>query len=413
MQRMKVAVFFIFNGALGMQKRSALFFFSQFLLLGNVTAESIHLEPSKLNVLSIQREHIGLLIKKLDISNTMLATLQSELNVNQESVRVLEIKSKEARDNLEKKQKYDRENPGEITDKLPQAHEKNRQVTNDLKEAKAKTVEIKQSIVEVNKSLSTQNAELNRLRQIFESDIESIVGRELRFKVQKLQISKKIEASGQVSCGEDSIRVCKERSKKEAERNAVEQGSVIDFSALTEVKNYKLTKEELKSEVHATLTSEEVIQQKIIDESTGYTQIRVTVNPIISEALRKKIASDIRADIYNILGGAIDYVSEQSTGRESVNALLVKDKNQRRIPPAGKNLVRIGQVNAIKLHYGYLVVSLDNSKEVAEVDEVVIVKNGKQFFGFSEKRLGSNVSVTLDEDDLRRIENNDAVFVYQ
>lgn len=393
-----------------MQKRSCLFFFfSQFIFFGNVTAESINLEPSKLNVLSIQREHIGLIIKKLDISNTMLLALQNELNVNQESVRVLEIKSKEARDNLEKKQKYDRENPGEITDKLPLAQEQNRQSTNSLKEAKVKIVEVNNHLMEESNNLSTLKLQYKKARQIFENDIDTFVDRQVQSRVTKLQVTKQVEAKGQVSCGEDSMRVCKERSKKEAERNAIEQGSIINFSALTEVKNYKLTKDELKSEVHATLTDEVVVQQKIIDESTGYTHIRVTVKPIIGEKLRKQIASDIRADIYHILGGAVEYAAEHTSGPGSGNALL----KQSRMPPAGKNLVRIGQVNAVKLQYGFLVIALDTPSAVANIEEVVIVKNGKQFYGMVEKRNLDKLSATLDEDDLTRIENYDVVFVYK
>lgn len=376
-------------------------------------AETINLEPSKLIALSNQREQIILIIKKLNESNVLLDALQTQLNVNQESVRALEIKSKEARDNLEKKQKYDRENPGEITDKLPQAQEQNRQATITLKEAKTKIIEIKQHLVEENENLSTLKSQYKKARQIFDSDIDSLVGKQLHIRVAKLQVAKKIEARGQVSCGEDSMRVCKERSKKEAERNAIEQGSVIDFSALTEVKNYKLTKEELKSEVHATLTDEVIVQQKIIDESTGYSQIRVTVNPVIGEQLRKQIANDIRADIYQMLGGSFDNAAEQTTELGWSSTPQIQGEKQRRTPPTGKNLVRIGQVNAIKPQYGYLVIALDTPSAVASIEEVVIVKNGRQFYGMAEKRILDKLSATLDEDDLRRIENYDVAFVYQ
>ena len=189
-------------------------------------AETINLEPSKLIALSNQREKIILIIKKLNESNALLDALQAQLNVNQESVRVLEIKSKDAHDNLEKKQKYDRENPGEITDKLPQAQEQNRQATITLKEAKTKIVEIKHNLIEENKNLSTLKAQYKKARQFFDSDIDSLVGKQLHIKVAKLQVAKKIEARGQVSCGEDSMRVCKERSKKEAERNQKDKPAI-------------------------------------------------------------------------------------------------------------------------------------------------------------------------------------------
>jgi len=81
--------------------------------------------------------------------------------------------------------------------------------------------------------------------------------------------------------------------------------------------------------------------------------------------------------------------------------------------PAVKRLVRVGQVNTIKPQDGYLVIALDTLNGSDHIKEVIIVKNGIEIHGMADKRFGSNISVTLIEADLRRVENSDVVFVYR
>ncbi len=249
-------------------------------------------------------------IKDINASKSRIATLQAERNAADESLRLAQIKSREARDNLEKKQKYDRENPGEITDKLNAAGEQNRQAANALKLSKEKLAEVERNLINANTIGAAQFAEFKRLQQDFEVHLKALVEFQLQNKVVALQVAKVVEAKGVVSCGDDAVRLCKDKSRKEAEKKATEQGSVIDFSAFTEVKNFQLSKEEIRSEVHATLSGEEILSQKYSDEtSSALTEIRVKVDPVISPILRQRMADAIRDDLLIQLGGPI-YFSE-------------------------------------------------------------------------------------------------------
>lgn len=277
------------------------------LLMGSTLVRAAEIAPADLSGLSYERATLLAKIKERDASQSRLAALQSERIAADKARLLAQAKSGDARDNLEKKQAYDRENPGEITtDKLREAEEQNRHAANALKAVKENLSRIDSNIIAANAMAVTQDAEVQHLQQTFDSRLNFLVDKHVQAQASALQVAKVVETKGVVSCGDDGIRVCKDKSKKEAEKNAIEQGSTIDFSSVTEVHNFQLSKEEIRSEVHATLSNEEVLAQKIIDESSAVTEIRVTVNPAISPSLRRRMAEAIREDLLVKLGGLND-----------------------------------------------------------------------------------------------------------
>ena len=297
------------------------------LLMGNALA-TVEVDPANLNELSSERGVLLAKMKELDASKSHIATLQAERNAADDSVLLAQTKSHEARGNLEKKQKYDRENPGEITDKLREAEVQNKQATSALKLAKENLLNISRNLIAINATAAAQYQEFKRLQQRFESRLNALVETHLQLAVVKLQAAKVVEAKGMVSCGDDSMRVCKDKSKKEAEKNATEQGSIIDFSAFTEVKNFQLSKEVILSEVHASLSSGEILSQKIVDESSAVTVIRVKVEPVISLKLRHRITNGIRDDLLLKLGGRIDFSDVIDPSLDAVAATAQRRKEE-------------------------------------------------------------------------------------
>lgn len=298
------------------------------LLMGSTLADAAVVATSSLSELSSERTALLAKMKELDASKSRIATLKAERSAADDSVRMAQTRNREARDNLEKKQKYDRENPGEITDKLREAEEQNKQAGTVLKLAKGNLSRIEKDIVAANAIASAQHAEFKRLQQSFESHLKALVETQVQLEVVKLQVAKVVETKGVVSCGDDGMRVCKDKSKKEAEKNATEQGSIIDFSAFTEVKNFQLSKEEILSEVHATLSNEAVLSQKIVDESSAVTEIRVKVEPVISLNLRHRIADGIRDDLLAKLGGRIDFSDVIDPSLDAVAATAQRRKEE-------------------------------------------------------------------------------------
>lgn len=77
-----------------------------------------------------------------------------------------------------------------------------------------------------------------------------------------------------------------------------------------------------------------------------------------------------------------------------------------------KKLIEIGRVTSIFEQYNYLVVAL-NVPENRQLKEVVLLANDKKIKGSVEKTIGRDASVTLNSEDIKVINTDDAVFVVQ
>ena len=278
----------------------------------HVFATPLMIAPEQLYDLRGQRTQLDAKVKELNESNKQISVSQADNSSAKETIKLQEAVSKKAKANLEKKQAYDRENPGEITEQLRVAEENNKQATRALKDTEEKRADTESKFNKLNTSAVRQYAEFKRLQKSYEGDVDRVVDHQLQENIRALQVSKVMEVSAQVSCGDESITACKERSKKSAELKASEQGSVVLVNSLTEVKNFKLTKEELRSEVRATLSDEKILSQNFIGDSGFETKISVKVERAISESLREQMAGAIRAEIYTMVGGRIDYAQVQN-----------------------------------------------------------------------------------------------------
>lgn len=279
-------------------------------------AASIVIAPEQLRDLKDQRNQLGAQIKKLDNISKQIAAVQAEKSGEKDSIKRLEAESNDARISLEKMQNFDRESPGSISpEKLKAAADRNKQAYSAVKDAKEHVAGADAKINTFNSDASVQYAEFLRLQTSFERDVSRVVDVHVGEQVRALQVSKEVEVTERVPCGDDSVPVCKERSKKAAELKATERGSAVLVNSFTEVKNFKLSKEELRSEVQATLTNKVFSNQHFVNDSEYETTIKATVVPAISNAMREQMASAIRSEVYAIVGGKIDYSQVQNPSK--------------------------------------------------------------------------------------------------
>lgn len=291
------------------------------LTLGHAFAGSIVIAPDQLQDLKEQRKDLEKKIRELDNLSKQIAAVQAEKSSAKASIRQQEAESNEARAKLEKLQDFDRDNPGEISPKqLNAALDRNKQAFNALKEAKERVINTDAKINSLSSEAGGQYAEYLRLQKSFERDISRVVDVHVDEQIRILQISKEVEVTERVPCGDDSIPVCKERSKKAAELKATERGSVVFVNSFTEVKNFKLSKEELRSEVQATLTNKVFSNQHFVNDSEYETTIKATVVPAISATLREQMAAAIRSEVYSIVGGKIDYAQVHDPSQLAASA---------------------------------------------------------------------------------------------
>jgi len=125
--------------------------------------------------------------------------------------------------------------------------------------------------------------------------------------IRALQVRKTTQAVGKAACDQLTLSQCRQASQKNAELRASELGSVVVVDSMTEVKNFKLSKEELRSVVSATLSDVQILEQKLVDEQYYQTKISATVVPAISPTLRQQMHKSARAEVVSKAGGPLDY----------------------------------------------------------------------------------------------------------
>jgi hypothetical protein len=150
--------------------------------------------------------------------------------------------------------------------------------------------------------------------------VDRVVETQLQERLRVLQVKKEVTVTEKVACGDDSIPVCKERSKKAAEQKASETGSVVFVNSLTEVKNFKLSKEDIRSEVQATLSNKVFTNQHMVGETEYETTITANVEPAIGDSLREQMAGAVRSQVYDIIGGRIDFSQVQNPAQQTADS---------------------------------------------------------------------------------------------
>jgi hypothetical protein len=318
------------------------------LQINLANAATFKIAPDQLGDLRDQRTLLAGKVRELDDVSKQISVAKADRRSAISAIRRMQIESDQAKARLEKLQEFDRDNPGTISqDQLRSAEKQNRQAFAALQAARDRKDGAETRIGALGVDASTKYADFLRLQKSFERDVDRVVDTQLQERLRVLQLKKQVTATESVPCGNDSIPVCKERSKKAAELKATETGSVVFVNSLTEVKNFKLSREEIRSEVQATLSNKVFSNQHLVGETAYETTITANVEPAIGDQLREQMRSSIRSQVYDIIGGGIDFSQVQDPslsatiggGRDNVPDMPARSSRQEAEQPPPREVV--------------------------------------------------------------------------
>jgi len=127
---------------------------------------------------------------------------------------------------------------------------------------------------------------------------DSIVEQLLQQNISQLQRAQEYVGTKEVFCGElETVQSCRLRAKKEAELNASEKGSVVVIEHVSEIKNFKIQKDEVRSEVRAQLSNIRIMDKGWTGDNSYRYQVKAHVSPIISDSLRNQMRKSIVLDL--------------------------------------------------------------------------------------------------------------------
>lgn len=282
------------------------------LLFGSAVhanTERLALTPEEIQDLRAHRSKVENKLNEVADSHKLLATRQGEISSQREIIRLNKAADDKAKAHLAKLNAIELDAQGTVSeDKLQAARADYGRTSKALAAASTKLNDLESQLTNLNATAIRQNTEFDQLRRTYEDRVDVVVDRQVEERIRRMQVSKTVETTGVASCEEVKVSECKQLSLKNAELKASEMGSVVVVDSLTEVKNFKLTKEELRSEVRATLSNKEVLKQQMINDSTAFeTKIRATVVPAIGTSLRQELKGATKSEVIARVGGPLNY----------------------------------------------------------------------------------------------------------
>lgn len=137
---------------------------------------------------------------------------------------------------------------------------------------------------------------------------DQLAGSKLQYQLKKLRNSKRIEVSVRETC---SLTVtkdkCRDQARIKAERKASEKGSVVVVESITEVKNFNLKRDDIRSQVKARISDIRVIKDTydLTADKTGW-----VIDYAISALVTPSVTNEMIADLKNQIIQSLDTIPD-------------------------------------------------------------------------------------------------------
>ena len=245
------------------------------------------------NIRELQEEHKSYELK-FNNRKAELEAVIADINASTADLKQQEKDKDTARDALEELQRLDRENPSlGLTDKVSEARKKNRAAHQKYEKEKKQLDTLSEERRDLERDIQKHALKLNKISADIELESRNVIDEEIALRLRDLQVTKTVEGFSEVGCGDESPRKCQQRARKQAERDATEKGSITVVESVTDIQNFQLTEDQVKSEVQAQLSDIEVLDKGWANDTTYRYQIRANVTPIITSSLKDKMRESI------------------------------------------------------------------------------------------------------------------------
>lgn len=226
--------------------------------------------------------------------------LQTEINAQQAQLTDLQDKAQKAETELSELQEIDRKKPGKLkAEELDTARRKHLQSIGEVESAQRKLSQLKNQLTQTNKDASNKKLTAEHSLSAYRTRFEALASEAITRQANSYKVPRQVIESASLACDEQpSLKICKEKTQQEAQRRAIEKGSIIVVNSITEIKNLKLQKDEISSEVQGEISNLKILDTKLTDEPATYSmKIQATVTPVIGPTLLAEIQRSVKADM--------------------------------------------------------------------------------------------------------------------
>ncbi|MCW8956547.1 MAG: hypothetical protein OQL09_06660 [Gammaproteobacteria bacterium] len=204
----------------------------------------------------------------------------------------------------------------------------------------------------INESRTNYDIAVRQQKNIQDS-IDNISGQlantELQKRLRSIQKSKRISIAVRETCSLSVTKDdCRDKARVKAERKASEKGSVVVVESVTEVKNFNLSKDEVRSRVKARISDIKVTKDSydLTADKSGWV-VDYAISALVTPVVTEQMMDDLKKQIILGLSSGSGSMSDSAMGESAEETTLVKRQNaEREMDIASKKAIREDQVQA-------------------------------------------------------------------
>jgi len=242
--------------------------------------------------------------------------LQTEIVTQKAFATELKSKADRAETKLSDLQEFDRKQPGTVKpEELDAARSKHLQARADAEASQRLLAQLQNKLTQLKEDLAKKNLVTEHSLMAYQARFEVLAKETVTRRVNALKVPQQITESASIPCEDLALKDCKIKTQQEVQRRAIEKGAIIVVDSVTEIKNLKLEKDEVKSEVHGEISNLKILDTKLTDEPATYAmKIQATVTPAIGNSLLVEINRTVKADMSLQVGdgGLANYQPERN-----------------------------------------------------------------------------------------------------
>ena len=274
------------------------------LLTYLITATALAQAPDANNKLTNYKLQYQQATDDANLSRTALDTHQIELNSAQVKLQSLKTERDKERTQLDELRAAAEKMPTiDFADQISHQNDTVYQAGKNYQLQLEQVKTIQESISEHKTRYAIALEQEKNFKKSITSLLEQQAGAEMQARLQNLNQSKQISVEIRETCSLQITQgACRDQAKAKTERQAAEKGALVMVESVTEIKNFNMSKDEIRSRVKVQLSDLQVTRDHydLTADKTGWTidyAITATVTPVITDAMRQDMKAQVIAEI--------------------------------------------------------------------------------------------------------------------
>ena len=248
--------------------------------------------------------NVNAAVERYDALVNQQASAVAQLAALESRLQALGKELQEAQNRRRRLEDLDIQDPGSVNPaSLQRMRLQTDRLVNDRRELISKINESKANSaagLAEREELSLQAA---RAQGEYETLVNFFIDKEVERRRGDLEKTTRVRVSAEVGCEDLTVRDCRARSIKEAERKAAERGSVVFMDSVTEINNMRISRDQIKSTANAKLERIEVHKQGFINDTTYQVELSADVTTRVVDELLADLRQTIKRTVEVEVGG--------------------------------------------------------------------------------------------------------------